>query len=90
MALLEDRQTTHDERTARPAAELPRRRGDEPAPDDNDRRKAKDDEPSWRERARAALDTMRRHPIITAAGILSLSFRKLRQFDPNKYTSKPR
>jgi membrane fusion protein (multidrug efflux system) len=74
MALLEDDQkVAKGDRPRSPSAEGPSRRRDERRPGSEEReRQKKDDEPTPRERARSALDTMRRRPYITTAIVITV------------------
>jgi membrane fusion protein, multidrug efflux system len=77
MALLEDDQkVAEDRRTSSARAEAPSRHRDEQRPDSEQRQPAKktdDDQPSWRDRMRSVLATMRRHPYVTAATIVAVA-----------------
>jgi membrane fusion protein (multidrug efflux system) len=79
MALLEDDQKpAEDHRTGSARAEAPSRHRDEQRPDSEQRESAKKKDgdqptqPSWRDRMRSGLATMRRHPYVTAAVVAAV------------------
>jgi membrane fusion protein, multidrug efflux system len=76
MTLLEDDQKVAEDRRAGSArAEAPSRHRNEQRPTSEQRqpeKKTDDNQPSWRDRMRLVLATMRRHPYVTAAAIVAV------------------